>query len=79
MLEISKKKDTGIKLEVNENVLTSCTTLMEAIYQLIIDSKKLQEEIIVRGRVCTVIILKGYKKLKLSHAGLSFGHRILST
>lgn len=51
MLEISKKKDTGIKLEVNENVLTSCTTLMEAIVQLIIDSKKLQEEIIARGKV----------------------------
>lgn len=56
MLEISKKKDTGIKLEVNENVLTSCTTLMEAIFQLIIDSKKLQEEIISQGKVCIIIL-----------------------
>jgi len=46
----SKKKDTGVKLEVNEKILESCTGLMAAIMQLIKDSKALQEEIISQGK-----------------------------
>ena len=46
----TKKTDTGIKLEVNEKILDSCTGLMAAIMQLIIDSKGLQEEIISQAR-----------------------------
>jgi huntingtin interacting protein 1 len=46
----SKKTDTGIKLEVNEKILDSCTGLMAAIMQLISDSKGLQEEIISQAK-----------------------------
>jgi len=49
----SKQKDTGIKLEVNEKILDSCTDLISAIMKLILDSKALQEEIISSGKDST--------------------------
>ena len=50
MLSASRKKDNGIKLEVNEKILDACTFLMECIMQLIRQSRYLQEEIIANGR-----------------------------
>lgn len=41
---------TGVKLEVNEKVLDSCTNLMKAIVDLIRKAKVLQEEIVARGK-----------------------------
>ncbi len=45
------KKDTGVKLEVNGKILDACTSLMQAIKQLIQDSKQLQLEIAAKERV----------------------------
>lgn len=53
MLEIqsnSKSKNEGIKLEVNEKILDSCTNLMQTIINLIRKSRALQEEIIAHGK-----------------------------
>ncbi|KAH9389798.1 histidine permease [Tyrophagus putrescentiae] len=44
------KKDTGVKLEVNGKILDACTSLMQAIKQLIQDSKQLQLEIAAKER-----------------------------
>jgi huntingtin interacting protein 1 len=46
----SKKTDTGVKLEVNEKILDSCTDLISSIIRLIQDSKALQEEIVSQGK-----------------------------
>jgi hypothetical protein len=46
----SREKETGIKLEVNDKILDSCTDLMKAIKILIIKSKELQKEICAQGR-----------------------------
>lgn len=46
----TKRTDTGIKLEVNEKILDSCTDLIQAIIQLISDSKLLQQEIVSQGK-----------------------------
>lgn len=51
MMTTAKQKDTGVKLEVNGKVLDACTTLMQAIMQLIQDSKELQKEIVAQGKV----------------------------
>ncbi|CAH1801834.1 unnamed protein product [Owenia fusiformis] len=50
MLAKSREKDSGIQLEVNENILDSCTALMMAIKVLILKSKALQREIVDQGR-----------------------------
>merc|ERR1719209_89764 len=50
MLEKSKETQSGVKLEVNENILESCTDLMAAIKILIAKSKTLQNEIVLAGR-----------------------------
>jgi len=55
-LELAKRKDTGIKLEVNGQILDACTHLMNAIKQLIHDAKELQKEIVSQGRVSFIII-----------------------
>lgn len=60
MLTNSRAADSGIKLEVNEKILDSCTTLMQAIRILVQKSRLLQGEIIAQGRVsnnCTRILL----------------------
>ncbi|XP_074045546.1 huntingtin-interacting protein 1 isoform X2 [Macrotis lagotis] len=50
MLNKSRAGDTGVKLEVNERILGSCTSLMQAIQVLILASKDLQKEIVESGR-----------------------------
>ncbi len=51
LMNKSKEKDTGMKLEVNDKILDSCTALMKAIKILIQKSKELQKEIVAQGRV----------------------------
>ena len=46
MLEQSRASDKGIKLEVNEKILDSCTTLMHSIKILVQKSRKVQAEIV---------------------------------
>uniref|UniRef100_G3T7X4 Huntingtin-interacting protein 1 n=1 Tax=Loxodonta africana TaxID=9785 RepID=G3T7X4_LOXAF len=50
MLSKSRAGDTGVKLEVNERILGSCTSLMQAIRVLIVASKDLQREIVESGQ-----------------------------
>lgn len=50
MLEQSRASDSGIKLEVNEKILDSCTSLMRAIQMLVQKSRKVQAEIISLGK-----------------------------
>lgn len=50
MLNKSRAVDTGIKMEVNERILASCTDLMEAIKVLVLSSKDLQRDIVESGR-----------------------------
>ncbi|XP_008423657.1 huntingtin-interacting protein 1 isoform X3 [Poecilia reticulata] len=50
MLNKSRAVDTGIKMEVNERILASCTELMQAIKELILSSKDLQKDIVESGR-----------------------------
>lgn len=51
MLSHSRKADTGVKLEVNEKILDSCTGLMHAIRILVQKSRILQAEIVAQGKV----------------------------
>jgi huntingtin interacting protein 1 len=51
LLTQSRERDTGMKLEVNDKILDSCTDLMKAIKILIIKAKELQKEIVAQGRV----------------------------
>lgn len=50
MLNKSRAVDTGIKMEVNERILASCTELMQAIKVLVLASKDLQKDIVEGGR-----------------------------
>uniref|UniRef100_A0A672LPD2 Huntingtin-interacting protein 1-like n=1 Tax=Sinocyclocheilus grahami TaxID=75366 RepID=A0A672LPD2_SINGR len=50
MLNKSRAVDTGIKMEVNERILASCTDLMQAIKVLVLSSKDLQKDIVESGR-----------------------------
>uniref|UniRef100_A0AAR2JMX2 Huntingtin-interacting protein 1-related protein n=1 Tax=Pygocentrus nattereri TaxID=42514 RepID=A0AAR2JMX2_PYGNA len=50
MLNKSRAVDTGVKMEVNERILASCTELMQAIKVLILASKDLQRDIVESGR-----------------------------
>lgn len=47
---VSRDKTKGLKLELNEKILDSCTILMHAIKELILKSRHLQEEILQQGR-----------------------------
>lgn len=51
LLSKSREQETGVKLEVNDKILDSCTDLMQAIRILIIRSQELQKEIVSQGRV----------------------------
>lgn len=51
MLKKSRAADSGLKLEVNEKILDSCTTLMQAIRVLVQKSRLLQAEIVAQGKV----------------------------
>lgn len=50
LISKSREQETGIKLEVNDKILDSCTSLMKAIKILIIRGKELQKEIVSQGR-----------------------------
>uniref|UniRef100_A0A8C9W968 Huntingtin interacting protein 1 n=1 Tax=Scleropages formosus TaxID=113540 RepID=A0A8C9W968_SCLFO len=50
MLSASRAVDTGMKMEVNERILSSCTGLMQAVRELILSSKDLQRDILECGR-----------------------------
>lgn len=50
MMNQARKDTSGVKLEVNERILISCTNLMKAIKQLVITSTDLQKEIVESGR-----------------------------
>jgi huntingtin interacting protein 1 len=50
MLSQSRASDSGIKLEVNEKILASCTTLMQCIRVLVQKAKVLQAEIVALGK-----------------------------
>ncbi|XP_024082897.1 huntingtin-interacting protein 1 isoform X2 [Cimex lectularius] len=50
MLSNSRAADSGIKLEVNEKILDSCTGLMQAIRILVQKSRILQAEIVAQGK-----------------------------
>jgi len=50
MLSKSRAADSGIKLEVNEKILDSCTNLMQAIRVLVQKSRLLQAEIVAQGK-----------------------------
>jgi len=50
MLSMSRKKHTGVQLEVNQRILDSCNDLMKAIRELILKSKDLQDEIVAEGK-----------------------------
>jgi huntingtin interacting protein 1 len=51
MLKNSRESHTGVKLEVNEKLIDSCTTLMNAIRLLVQRAKGLQKEIVAQGKV----------------------------
>ena len=51
LLSKSREQETGVKLEVNDKILDSCTSLMKAIKVLIIKAQDLQKEIVAQGRV----------------------------
>ncbi|KAM4577737.1 huntingtin interacting protein 1 related b [Fundulus diaphanus] len=50
MMNQARKDTSGVKLEVNERILNSCTDLMKAIRMLIVSSTDLQKEIVESGR-----------------------------
>ncbi|KAJ8395630.1 hypothetical protein AAFF_G00031110 [Aldrovandia affinis] len=50
MMNQARRDTSGIKLEVNERILNSCTDLMKAIHLLVIASTDLQKEIVEGGR-----------------------------
>ncbi|XP_028312836.1 huntingtin interacting protein 1 related b [Gouania willdenowi] len=50
MMNQARKDTSGVKLEVNERILFSCTDLMKAIRMLVIASTELQKEIVESGR-----------------------------
>lgn len=50
LLAASRANDSGQKLEVNEKILDSCTSLVKAIRELMNKSKALQQEILLEGR-----------------------------
>ncbi|XP_053557751.1 huntingtin-interacting protein 1-related protein isoform X1 [Bombina bombina] len=50
MMNQARKDSSGVKLEVNERILNSCTDLMKAIKLLVITSTDLQKEIVESGR-----------------------------
>ncbi|OXB64114.1 hypothetical protein ASZ78_002044 [Callipepla squamata] len=50
MMSRARNESSGIKLEVNERILNSCTDLMKAIRLLVLTSTNLQKEIVESGR-----------------------------
>ncbi|XP_048370426.1 huntingtin-interacting protein 1-related protein [Sphaerodactylus townsendi] len=50
MMNQARIESSGVKLEVNERILNSCTDLMKAIRLLVLTSTHLQKEIVESGR-----------------------------
>ncbi|XP_038619237.1 huntingtin-interacting protein 1-related protein isoform X2 [Tachyglossus aculeatus] len=50
MMNQARHASSGVKLEVNERILNSCTDLMKAIRLLVMTSTSLQKEIVESGR-----------------------------
>ncbi|XP_017307665.1 huntingtin interacting protein 1 related b isoform X1 [Ictalurus punctatus] len=50
MMNQARRNTEGVKLEVNERILNSCTDLMKAIRLLVLTSTDLQKEIVESGR-----------------------------
>ncbi|XP_072520579.1 huntingtin interacting protein 1 related b [Salminus brasiliensis] len=50
MMNQARRDTEGVKLEVNERILNSCTDLMKAIHLLVLASTDLQKEIVESGR-----------------------------
>ncbi|KAM5237573.1 huntingtin-interacting protein 1-related protein [Ctenodactylus gundi] len=50
MMNQARHESSGVKLEVNERILNSCTDLMKAIRLLVTTSASLQKEIVESGR-----------------------------
>ncbi|KFP49967.1 Huntingtin-interacting protein 1-related protein, partial [Cathartes aura] len=50
MMSQARSESSGVKLEVNERILNSCTDLMKAIRLLVMTSTNLQKEIVESGR-----------------------------
>jgi len=69
LINKSREKDTGVKLEVNDKILDSCTELMKTIKILIIKAKELQKEIVAQGRV--IFRMSIFRKLKIYINNLS--------
>ncbi|KAL2091775.1 hypothetical protein ACEWY4_011573 [Coilia grayii] len=55
MMNQARRDTQGVKLEVNERILFSCTDLMKAIRMLVIASTNLQKEIVEGGRGAATI------------------------
>lgn len=55
MMNQARKDTSGVKLEVNERILYSCTDLMKAIHLLVLASTDLQKEIVEGGRGAATI------------------------
>ncbi|XP_051545000.1 huntingtin-interacting protein 1-related protein-like isoform X2 [Myxocyprinus asiaticus] len=55
MMNQARRDTTGVKLEVNERILNSCTDLMKAIRLLVLASTDLQKEIVEGGRGAATI------------------------
>jgi len=47
----SREQDSGVKLEVNGQILDSCGQLMQTIRVLLMKARDLQKEIVSQGRV----------------------------
>ncbi|CAI7993005.1 Huntingtin-interacting protein 1 [Geodia barretti] len=62
MLAKAREGDSGVKLEVNERILDSCTGLMKTIKTLIIRARDLQGEIIAEGMGSNATAYDFYKK-----------------
>lgn len=61
MLAQSRAIDSGMKLEVNEKILDSCTNLMQSIKMLVQNSRKVQAEIVQAGKG-TALAKEFYKR-----------------
>lgn len=49
----SRETNSGMRLEVNDKILDSCNGLMNAVRELVIRSKEVQEEIVAQGKGAT--------------------------
>lgn len=76
MLANSRAADSGIKLEVNEKILDSCTTLMQAIRVLVQKSRLLQAEIVAQGKVRDTFFINECKKVCTYYMHIKLRHTI---